>query len=189
MQTFSIKSLDQARLLTDPFKLMLLEHFSQGPITTKQVADALGEKAPKLYRHVDALVAAGLLELVEERPKRGTVERYYKAVAQRYELDPDLFDTKSGTRSETVELVRSLFRDAQTELLSLDADSIEDLPFPPIVLRISGSGSLEAIERLSAKLQDWIEECADLNEESADTDQSFAGLVAFYPRKQSGTQD
>ena len=88
MGTYIVKRLEQAKLLTDPFKLKLLERFAGKPVTTKQVADRMGEKAPRLYRHVDALVEEGLLELVEERPKRGTIERYYKTVAERFEVHP-----------------------------------------------------------------------------------------------------
>ncbi len=85
MSTHVIRDLGQAKLLTDPFKLKLLERFADEPITTKQVADLMGEKAPRLYRHVDALVEAGLLELIKEQPKRGTIERYYKTIASRFE--------------------------------------------------------------------------------------------------------
>ena len=54
METYVVKRLEQAKLLTDPFKLKLLERFAGEPVTTKQVADRMGEKAPRLYRHVDA---------------------------------------------------------------------------------------------------------------------------------------
>ena len=64
MDTYVVKRLEQAKLLTDPFKLKLLEGFARNPATTKQVADRMGEKAPRLYRHVDALVEEGLLEPV-----------------------------------------------------------------------------------------------------------------------------
>ena len=70
MKTYVVKRLEQAKLLTDPFKLKLIEGFAGAPATTKQVADRLGEKAPRLYRHVDALVDEGLLILIEEKPKR-----------------------------------------------------------------------------------------------------------------------
>ena len=89
MDTYVIKRLEQATLLSDPFKLKLLEGFAGKPSTTKQVADRMGEKAPRLYRHVDALVDEGLLTLVEEKPKRGTIERYYTTVAARFEVDPE----------------------------------------------------------------------------------------------------
>ena len=41
MKTLVVKRLEQAKLLTDPFKLKLLERFGCEPVTTKQVADAM----------------------------------------------------------------------------------------------------------------------------------------------------
>jgi DNA-binding transcriptional ArsR family regulator len=75
VETYVVRRLDQAKLLTDPFKLKLLQRFGGNPVTTKQVADQMGEKAPRLYRHVDALFDAGLLKLVEEKPKTETRHR------------------------------------------------------------------------------------------------------------------
>ena len=43
MGTYIVKRLEQAKLLTDPFKLKLLEQFAGSPVTTKQVADRMGE--------------------------------------------------------------------------------------------------------------------------------------------------
>ena len=119
MDTYVVKRLEQAKLLTDPFKLKLLERFGGKPVTTKQVADRMGEKAPRLYRHVDALVDEGLLELVEEKPKRGTIERYYRTVATRFEVDPGLFSTSSGVGDDAVNMLRGLFRDTESDLVTL----------------------------------------------------------------------
>ena len=116
MDTYVVKRLEQAKLLTDPFKLKLLERFGGKPVTTKQVADRMGEKAPRLYRHVDALVDEGLLELVEEKPKRGTIERYYRTVASRFEVDPALFSTSSGVGDDAVNMLRGIQRDTESDL-------------------------------------------------------------------------
>ena len=107
MSTYIVKSLDQAKLLTDPFKAKLLERFAGNPATTKQVADLMGEKAPRLYRHVDALFEAGLLELVQEKPKRGTVERYFRTIASRFEVDPHLFSKSHGKNNESVDMMNA----------------------------------------------------------------------------------
>jgi len=120
LDTYIIKRLEQARLLSDPFKLRLIEQFYT-PTTTKQVADKLGEKAPRLYRHVDAMVDAGLLVLVEEKPKRGTVERYYKSVAGRFEMDPDLFNTSGEAADSTFALVRAALKETESELAAISA--------------------------------------------------------------------
>jgi predicted ArsR family transcriptional regulator len=89
--TFIIKELKQIKLLSDPLKLQLIQSFAEGDKTTRQVATELGENVTKLYRHVDALFEAGLLEITDETQKRGTVERTFRAVAQRFEADPALF--------------------------------------------------------------------------------------------------
>ena len=116
MTTYIIKTLEQAKLLTDPFKLKLMERFGGSPVTTKQVADQMGEKAPRLYRHVNALFDAGLLELVEEKPKRGTVERYYRTIASRFEVDPELFATSAQHRDEGLEGLNLLQNPAVCEI-------------------------------------------------------------------------
>lgn len=74
-------------MLNDPLKLQLMEPFSVEPRTTKQVADLMALKAPRLYRHVEALVEADLLVFIREQPKRGIVERDYQTIA---ELENDI---------------------------------------------------------------------------------------------------
>ncbi len=185
METYIVKRLDQAKLLTDPFKLKLLEQFGDQPVTTKQVADKLGEKAPRLYRHVDALFDAGLLELVEEKPKRGTVERYYRTIASRFEIDPELFATSAERRNEAIEMMRTLIRDTESDLASIfsqpDIDT-SDRDRLPLLMRLRVRGTDDEIGRLKKKLYEWLEECEELaeGEQGSDADTTYSGLLAFY---------
>ena len=188
MGTYIVKRLEQAKLLTDPFKLKLLERFAGKPVTTKQVADRMGEKAPRLYRHVDALVDEGLLELVEEKPKRGTIERYYRTVAERFEVHPDLFIASEEGSEDAVDMIRSLLRETESDLVKIfDAykaagETPEDEELP-IVMRIGVRGTPEEIQSLRKKLEDWHKESSQLcgdREDSDDLD-SWSGLLAFYP--------
>jgi hypothetical protein len=189
MSTHIVKRLEHAKLLTDPFKLKLLERFSGKPATTKQVADAMGEKAPRLYRHVDAMVEAGFLELVAEKPKRGTVERYYRTVASRFEVDPDLFAPAAAHGDEAFDVVRSLLRDTEADLKHLSTVDEEALPAghaAPIVMRLAIRASSGEIARLHGKLQEWISEVQALADaEGADApaedEIGYGGLLAFYP--------
>ena len=188
MSTYVVKRLEQAKLLTDPFKLKLLEHFAGAPVTTKQVADRMGEKAPRLYRHVDALVAEHLLELVEEKPKRGTIERYYRTVAARFELDPDLFSPSSGHADASVEMVRTVLRDTQSELLQCfsqlhdDDISEDDLP---MIAKFAFRGTQDEIREMRQKIEALLADAAERCNEPHDTDEhvSYSGLVAFYPQR------
>ncbi len=189
MTTYIVKSLEQAKLLTDPFKLQLLEQFSGQPVTTKQVADEMGEKAPRLYRHVDAMVAAGFLKLVEEKPKRGTVERYYKTVASRFEVDPNLFAPSSGNSNEAFDMVRMLLRETESDLLrisTLDDDAMPTGAEMPIVMRFSIQAGSDEVSALRKKLEDWLAEVQALADSAdagapAECDIKYAGLLTFYP--------
>jgi len=187
METYVVKRLEQAKLLTDPFKLKLIEGFARVPATTKQVADKMGEKAPRLYRHVEALVDEGLLELIEEKPKRGTIERYYKTIADRFEVDPELFSPSSDTGDDALDLMRSIFRDTESDLGSLfqqmgdNKPSREEMPF---VMRFAIRGTPADIAGLRARFEELLEECERLSEDrqEAKDSVSYSGLLAFYPR-------
>ena len=188
MGTYIVKRLEQAKLLTDPFKLKLLERFAGKPVTTKQVADLMGEKAPRLYRHVDALVEEGLLELVEEKPKRGTIERYYRTVSERFEVHPDLFIASEEDSADALDMVRSLLRETESDLVKIfDAykavgETPEDEELP-IVMRIGVRGTPEEIQFLRKKLEDWHKESSQVCGDREDSDdlESWSGLLAFYP--------
>jgi len=189
MSTYIVKSLEQAKLLTDPFKLQLLEQFSGKPVTTKQVADEMGEKAPRLYRHVDAMVDAGFLELVEEKQKRGTVERYYKTVASRFEVDPNLFSPSGDHSDEAFAMVRTLLRETESDLLrisTLDEDDIPTGAEGPIVMRFAIRASTDEISVIKTKLDEWLAEIQTLADtkaaaEFSEDEVDYAGLLTFYP--------
>ncbi len=190
MSTFIVKRLEQAKLLTDPFKLKLLERFACGPATTKQVADRMGEKAPRLYRHVDALVEEGLLELVEKRPKRGTIERYYRTVADRFEVHPDLFIASEEGANDALGMIRTLLRDTESDLVKI-FDTYKAAGAPPaddempIVMRVAVRGTPAEIRALRDKLEEWHRESSELRGDRQDSDAfvSWSGLLAFYPEQ------
>ena len=176
-EVFNISDLDQVRLLSDPLKLRLLQAFAAGEKTTKQVAAELGESVTKLYRHVDALHDAGLLEVIRETPKRGTVERTFRAVARRFEADRALF--AGGTDADGIAAFQELMRAGETEVLEAleTVENIEDI----ILVRLRCKASPERIAELRNSLNEWI---ASLEEESCDDiedGEEVGGLIAFYP--------
>lgn len=65
-------------VLLHPVRMQILFEITGGRMTAKE----LGERLPdipqaSLYRHLKALSEAGILEVVEENPVRGTMERVY----------------------------------------------------------------------------------------------------------------
>lgn len=65
-------------LLLHPIRLRIVQALVGAPMTPLQLKDRLGDVAQAtLYRHINQLADAGLLEVVEERSIRGGVERTY----------------------------------------------------------------------------------------------------------------
>ena len=65
--------------LTNPIRSKLvLEISEKNQATAKQLAEVFPEiPQTSLYRHLKSMVESGLLNIVEERPIRGTVEKVY----------------------------------------------------------------------------------------------------------------
>lgn len=190
METYVVKRLEQVKLLSDPFKLKLLEGFAMQPATTKQVADRMGEKAPRLYRHVDALVEEGLLTLVEEKPKRGTIERYYKTIADRFEVDPELFGPDRAGGEGAVEMLRKILRDVESDIVGWFDEYGDRTPSRdelPLLMRYNVRGSQEEILRLREKLENFLDECSATDEDRKDDPAflSYSGFIAFYEKPES----
>jgi predicted ArsR family transcriptional regulator len=176
--TFKIRKLEQVRLLTDPFKLQLLQSFAEAAKTTKQVAAELDESVTRLYRHVDALHDGGLLEVVREKQKRGTIERTFRAVAQRFDVDHALFS--GDVESESMDLVREAFRACEEEVLAAMANATGNDNEQAIFFRIKGKASREKIAVLRALLNEWLESVPGDDEAPADEAEEIGGLIAFY---------
>lgn len=173
-----INTLEEVRLLADPLKLKLLQAFAEAPRTTKQAAEALGENITKLYRHVDALYEAGLLVVVAEKQKRGTIERTFRAVAQRFEADHSLFSDEAGGHGEGT--ARDILRISEAEILDALRNAGPDDRDSAIIMRVRGKASPEKIEELRQALNDWLDSVPDEEEPGGDDNVEFGGLIAFY---------
>ncbi|HJU65156.1 MAG TPA: helix-turn-helix domain-containing protein [Gemmatimonadaceae bacterium] len=182
---YTVRSLEQARILANPLRVRLLREFVDEPRTTMQVAERLGEKAPKLYRHVQALVDAGLLQPKGERKKRGTTERYLQAVAARFEVDASIFASAgrgtgaSGPGRQLTQMIRTLFANTEEELLAHCADPSSEEE-PPVVARILVRGSPAEVARIQRHIMSIVQESHSRSRKRAkDGDVELSGLIAF----------
>jgi DNA-binding transcriptional ArsR family regulator len=118
---FAVTTPNQLRSLAVPLRLKILRCLSERAMTTKQVAVELNETATKLYHHVDALADAGLIVLVRETPKRGTTERYYRAVAHSFRADEECFTEGDDVqRDARVDTMLQLVDATRRGLIALD---------------------------------------------------------------------
>ena len=76
-------------LLLHPIRLRIIQALLGSPMTPLHLKDALGDvPQATLYRHVNQLYEGGLLEVVDEQPVRGGIERTYGVVSEAVSLGP-----------------------------------------------------------------------------------------------------
>jgi DNA-binding transcriptional ArsR family regulator len=147
----------QVRAIADPLRLRMLRLFAQGPLTTKQVADRLGEKPTRLYNHTRALERAGLVRLVGTRQNRGTTERYLEAVGSRFEIDERLFQLgRAGSTAEAAAYATAsaILRAAAGDLDRRAARRPEGPE--PLVAQAALCLTPREYERLRARVVRWV---------------------------------
>jgi DNA-binding transcriptional ArsR family regulator len=153
-----ITDLRQVRAIANPLRIRMLQLFAQGPLTTKQVADRLGEKPTRLYNHARALERAGLVRLVRTAQNRGTTERYLEAVGSRFEVDESLFALGrpgSAARVATYATASALLRSAAAALdraAAAGPDAAE-----PLVAQAAICVTPREYRRLRARVLEWLE--------------------------------
>lgn len=91
----------------DPVRTRILRRLA-APGSATTVASELGLPRQKVNYHLRALESQGLVQLVEERPRRGLTERIVQATARHYLLDPNLVDER-GVDPARVDRLSSRF--------------------------------------------------------------------------------
>jgi len=170
-----IRGLAQVRALAHPLRLRLLELFIERPRTTKQAAEALGESPTKLYHHVAALEQAGLVRLRETRQNRGTTEKYFEAVARRYEAAPEIAGQLTGSDRAAIGMV--LFDQAREELVRALAAAGDGL------LRLSPRGAKQLKKELAAVLTRVKASEAEASPSSRRKRKHYSLTIALLPRE------
>ena len=187
--TRTVETPDQIRALAHPLRQRILELMIDAPITTKQVADRIGEKPTKLYHHVETLEAAGFIRLVTTQKKRGTVEKYFEAVAERFVMDRQAVEVRSQSDGEQAELETIIatsldetldeIRGAMASGLIRAGDDTGESVFVRSHLRMTPMQMTMLIERL----QEWIRDVQGGHD--PDGELEYGLTVAFYPTKRS----
>jgi DNA-binding transcriptional ArsR family regulator len=153
---YRVRDLTQVKALAHPLRLRLLEAFATVPSTTKQVASLLGEKPTRLYHHVDALERAGLLKLKETRPNRGTIEKYYVAVARQLEVDNALFSSERRGRpgvASKVAMARTVLDAVRSEVVDHLQQDVKTAPgLEPVIGRATVEATPAEVRTLRARV-------------------------------------
>lgn len=116
-------------LIFHPVRLDIISALSTHHMTAGDLAQLMpGVPLTTLYRHINLLVEGGLLQVVEERPIRGTVERVYALAGTPSLRAEDLVGmTKKDYEQAFAIFLSSLLSDAEKYLAAKPDDREIDL--------------------------------------------------------------
>ena len=119
----------KVNLIFHPIRLDIISALSTQRMTAKELAQLMpGVPLTTLYRHINLLVEGGLLEVVEEHPIRGTVERVYALAGPPSLHAEDLVGmTKKDYEQAFAIFLSSLLSDAKHYLAAKPDDQEIDL--------------------------------------------------------------
>lgn len=90
-----IERAEEAGELLKPIRISILSRLAE-PRTCPEIARQLGVTTQKVNYHMNVLRQAGLVQLVEERRNRGTIEGVYQAAARSFWFSPRLVADLGG---------------------------------------------------------------------------------------------
>lgn len=169
-------------MLADPLRIRILEELGTEERTTKQVAQRLGEKPTKLYHHVEALERVGLIRLTRTRQNRGTVEKYYLAVAQQFKADSRIFSAPEVQADALQVMIATVFDCTRDEMRDLVAQNNgrEGIEEQGVLSYLEVHTDAKRARQLQARLMKLIKSLEGESTNKSD-EKRYRLTIAFYP--------
>lgn len=177
-----------ANLLLHPVRLRILQTLvGVDELTTAQLRERLPDVPPAtMYRHVATLAQAGILEVVRERPIRGTIERSYRIRQDEALVDADARTTmtKDDHRQAFAVFAGAMMADFDRYLSRDDAEPARE----GVVYR---QGAVWVTEEEFAGLVEEIEAAVARRTHTTPDDGRTRHLLSFVfvPDKPTGAED
>jgi len=191
-ESYTLTDLEQVKVLADPLRVRLMEAFCLER-TTKQVADMMGEKSTKLYHHVEALEKVGLIHLTRTKQNRGTLEKYYQAVARSFRADASLFlgaDQKAPVTNALETMLSNMLDSVSSELRELlhAGEGEERFKEEGLLTYSEVQGTDADIRKIQRRLERLMKSLTEQDpgeEELPDDLRRYRLMLAFYPLDRS----
>lgn len=170
--------------INHPLRVHLLAVLRDREASPSEIAKELNEDLGVVNYHTRKLERLGMVEIVRERPVRGSTEHFYKATtrpwwttAQWSELDPKL---KSAATSAALE---RLFGEIKSSLTAGTFEARDDrhLSRTPILLDEIGWKAVSALldDTLDALLTEQARAAERLAESNSEPVRAMVGMLAF----------
>jgi DNA-binding transcriptional ArsR family regulator len=144
----------QLKAVSNPLRMRMLEQLIAQQLTATQLGAALDMAPSRAHYHLKQLEAAGLCRMVEQREHAGILEKYYRAVAERFRLARTVQasaappDPQNGVALLQVEDAARDYAQRLTER-GAPANTAEGVVFKQLAVRLPP----QRYERMMARLQ------------------------------------
>ena len=186
----TIKDLETLKVVSDPFRVQILEILVSEPQSVNQVAEKMGLPPSKLYYHVNMLEKHGLIQVVDTTVHGNVIEKHYWISAYDIRMEESLcsFGTPEGQENITTMMVVPIDATRQDIIRSLEARAFaiergaEKHPRSVLIFRELSNISDEQADEFLSRLKELTKKFEGAgNQESGDDVQTHALTIAFYP--------
>lgn len=182
--TYEIDDLKTLRLFSNPLRRQIYEAIIPRLLSAKEIGEKLGINFTKLYYHLNLMEKAGIIKVEDERIVSGITEKYYRAIAKRMQIAPNLLSSGTDREKQSINQVllstlETTEKDIERSLHAQYAELEEDTNVIFISRQLSYLTDEQANE-FYEKLNSLIKEYESENSGNSDM-QSFALMIAFYP--------
>ena len=162
-------------ILGDFRRARILEILTQQQASVKELAQMIGESPQTTHYHTKYLERVGLIRIVEKREVRGTLEKFYRAVADR-------FVVTSQVLGQSPEHGMAAWMGIAREWISLGDYYLDDCS--PDVSAMWGT--VQAVDSDEATMQDFRQVLAEATKrfpacEKKGTAQKYALILGLFP--------
>jgi DNA-binding transcriptional ArsR family regulator len=181
-----IDDVEQLKVLSDTFRLQLIDLLSDAAergATAKEMAEALGTKQTKLYRHLALLEEHGLVRVVETRVVSGILEKRYGVTARSFRVDRSLL-AGAGGEPALASVLDGIFEKARAEIMEGVRAGLIDVSRPEAERsRMALSASHARLSPRSVRtVMRQVEKLAAIDAVEDPGGAEYGLVVAFYPR-------
>jgi DNA-binding transcriptional ArsR family regulator len=183
-----VSDLEMLRLVSDPFRIQLLELLRERPTTVKELAASLGVPPTRIYYHINLLEEHGLIRVASSRLVSGIVEKRYEVTASRLSVDRALLspgeEAESGLETHLAfvldESKAEVARAFRAGLIDASSHSIADGGL--VLGRVWLSLTQEQADEMDRRLSAILDEYKSTSGEPEDGDQRpYEFLIGLYP--------
>jgi DNA-binding transcriptional ArsR family regulator len=178
-------------IVSHPVRCRLIAIFADGVASPNEIAQELGMPVGDVSYHVRTLREAGVIELVEERPVRGSTEHFYRSVINNIVLEEE--DYEALSLDQRVAFARQVFQVATAEAsVSLETKKFgerSDHHIARVPFSVDEEAWTELFQLHREMLDRIIEICRESDLRSVGSEEPRIPGIAFaamFERTQSG---